>query len=44
MGLSGKTLGIVGYGHIDKAVAARAAAFGMRIIAVNRTPVSAATA
>ncbi len=36
--LLGKTLGIVGYGHIVTAVAARAAAFGMRIIAVNRTP------
>lgn len=35
--LFGKTLGIVGYGHIGIAVAARAAAFGMRLIAVNRT-------
>lgn len=35
--LSGKTLGIVGYGHIGKAAAVRAAAFGMRIIATNRT-------
>ena len=35
--LSGKTMGIVGYGHIGKAVAVRAAAFGMRVVAANRT-------
>ena len=35
--LSGKTLGIIGYGHIGKAAAERAAAFGMRVIATNRT-------
>ena len=35
--LSGKTLGIIGYGHIGKATAERAAAFGMRVIATNRT-------
>ena len=30
-------MGIVGYGHIGKAVAVRAAAFGMRIVAADRT-------
>jgi len=36
--LYGKTLGIVGHGHIGGEVAHRAAAFGMRTIAVSRTP------
>lgn len=35
--LYGKTLGIVGCGSIGLAVAERAKAFGMRIVAVNRT-------
>lgn len=34
----GKTLGIVGYGHIGAAAAIRAVGFGMRAIAVSRTP------
>ena len=36
--LAGKTLGIVGYGRIGKAVAQRAKAFDMRIIFHSRTP------
>ena len=36
--LFGKTFGIVGYGHIGLEVARRADAFGMRTIAVSRTP------
>lgn len=33
--LSGKTLGIVGFGRIGRLVAARAQAFGMRVVAVD---------
>lgn len=36
--LSGKTLGIVGYGRIGQAVAARAVAFGTQVIYTRRTP------
>lgn len=37
--ISGKTLGIVGYGSIGKAVAKVAKAFNMRVLAYKRTPV-----
>ncbi len=36
--LYGKTLGIVGYGSIGHAVAERAKPFGMKVVAINRTP------
>lgn len=39
--LADSTLGIVGFGHIGKAVAARAKAFGMRVNVANRSPVAA---
>ncbi len=35
---SGKTLGLVGFGHIGRALAARAKAFGMKVAAVARRP------
>jgi len=35
--LYGKTLGVIGFGSIGRAVAERAKAFGMKIIAINRT-------
>lgn len=37
MELSGKTLAIIGYGSIGKAVASIAAAFGMRVVIATRT-------
>ncbi len=36
--LAGKTLGCIGYGTISQAVARRAKAFGMRVMAVTRRP------
>jgi phosphoglycerate dehydrogenase-like enzyme len=36
--LSGKTLGILGFGHIGQALARRAAAFDMKVCAVRRRP------
>jgi len=39
-GLSGKTLGIIGYGRIGKAVARRAAGFGMKVIYCGRDDIA----
>ena len=38
MELAGKTLGIIGFGRIGRAVAAIAAALGMHVVAYSRTP------
>ncbi|MEZ4402118.1 MAG: D-glycerate dehydrogenase [Kofleriaceae bacterium] len=39
--LAGRTLGVVGLGRIGRAVARRAAGFGMRVIATGRRPTAA---
>lgn len=36
--LDGRTLGVLGYGEIGRAAAARAKPFGMRVIAIRRRP------
>lgn len=38
--LGDQTIGLLGYGHIGKAIAARAKAFGMGVTVANRTPVA----
>jgi phosphoglycerate dehydrogenase-like enzyme len=37
--LGSQTIGLIGFGHIGKAIAARAKAFGMRVVVANRSPV-----
>jgi phosphoglycerate dehydrogenase-like enzyme len=37
--LGSQTIGLLGFGHIGKAIAARAKAFGMRVVVANRSPV-----
>jgi phosphoglycerate dehydrogenase-like enzyme len=37
--LGSQTIGLLGYGHIGKAIGARAKAFGMRVSVANRSPV-----
>lgn len=36
--LFGKTIGLIGFGHIGAAIAERARAFGMRVMTATRTP------
>jgi phosphoglycerate dehydrogenase-like enzyme len=40
--LGGQTLGLLGFGHISKAIATRAKAFGMRVHAANRSAIDSA--
>ena len=37
--LGSQTIGLLGFGHIGKSIAARAKAFGMRVVVANRSPV-----
>lgn len=39
--IAGKTIGLLGFGHIGKAIAARARAFEMKVHVANRSPVAA---
>ena len=41
--LAEKTIGLLGFGHIGKAIAARAKAFEMKVHVANRSPVSASS-
>jgi phosphoglycerate dehydrogenase-like enzyme len=41
--LASQTIGLLGFGHIGKAIAARAKAFGMRVVVANRSPVASST-
>lgn len=41
--LGEQTIGLLGYGHIAKAIAQRARAFGMRVLVANRSPVADAS-
>jgi phosphoglycerate dehydrogenase-like enzyme len=38
--IAGRTIGLLGFGHIGKAIAARAKAFEMRVHVANRSPVA----
>jgi phosphoglycerate dehydrogenase-like enzyme len=38
--LAGKTIGLLGFGHIGKAIARRAKAFEMDVVVANRSPVA----
>lgn len=38
--MAGKTVGLLGFGHIGRAIAARAKAFEMRVSVANRSPVT----
>jgi phosphoglycerate dehydrogenase-like enzyme len=38
--LGSQTIGLLGFGHIGKAIARRAKAFGMRVVVANRTAVA----